>query len=57
MVMIHPERDTRRADLLVKIDAANQAAKRIPRHWVDSKAAIHARLDMLCEELAELDRG
>ena len=56
MSMIQPATD-KRAALLDRIAAANAAAKRIPIHWVDSKTAIHARLDMLCEELAELDRG
>lgn len=52
--MIQPATDKRSA-IVDRIVAANAAAKRIPTHWADSKAAIHLRIDTLLDELEALD--
>lgn len=42
--------DTTRAELEEAIGWANQAAKRVPKHWVDHKARAHEKINALLDE-------
>ena len=43
--------DTTRADIEEALHHLTAAAKRLPSHYVDRRAAIHVRIDALLTEL------